>query len=144
MGLTFYSFRFMVMLGMLMFLLSLTAVWISKRDRLESNPLFLKVMVAAIALPYIVVQLGWIVAEVGRQPWIVQGVLRTADAVTPMPGLIVPFLLFTVLYVFLGVIVAYLLMRQFAVAPTQTGTFRRPTPPAGTTPAGATAVAAGD
>lgn len=40
---------------------------------------------------------GWVVTEVGRQPWIVQGVLRTADAVTPMPGPVVPFVLFSLL-----------------------------------------------
>ena len=51
-------------------------------------------------------------SEVGRQPWIVQGWLRTADTVTPMPGLVVPFLLFTLLYVFLGFVVAWLLLRQ--------------------------------
>ena len=55
--------------------------------------------------------------EVGRQPWIIYGVLRTADAVTPMPGLIVPFLLFTLLYLFLGVVVAWLLYRQIVREP---------------------------
>jgi cytochrome d ubiquinol oxidase subunit I len=49
------------------------------------------------------------VTEVGRQPWVIYGVMRTADAVTPMPGLIVPFLLITALYCFLGVVVAWLL-----------------------------------
>jgi cytochrome d ubiquinol oxidase subunit I len=54
---------------------------------------------------------------VGRQPWIVYGVLRTADAVTPMPGLVVPFVLFTLLYCFLGVIVVWLLYRQIIRSP---------------------------
>jgi cytochrome d ubiquinol oxidase subunit I len=57
---------------------------------------------------------------VGRQPWIVYGVLRTADAVTPMPGLIVPFLLFTLLYCFLGVVVVWLLYRQIIRSPKST------------------------
>jgi cytochrome d ubiquinol oxidase subunit I len=52
------------------------------------------------------------VTEVGRQPWIIQGFMRTADAVTPMPGLVIPFTIFTVLYCFLGVIVAWLLWAQ--------------------------------
>ena len=55
---------------------------------------------------------GWVVTEVGRQPWVIQGVMRTADAVTPMPGLIVPFIGFTVLYLCLGAAVAWLLYRQ--------------------------------
>jgi len=58
------------------------------------------------------------VTEVGRQPWVIHGVLRTADAVTPMPGLVVPFLAFTLLYCFLGVIVAWLLYLQVIKSPT--------------------------
>jgi cytochrome d ubiquinol oxidase subunit I len=52
------------------------------------------------------------VTEVGRQPWIIRGVMRTADAVTPMPGLVVPFVTFTLLYLVLGVVVLALLKRQ--------------------------------
>jgi len=52
---------------------------------------------------------GWIVTEVGRQPWVVQGLMRTSDAVTPMPWLAVPMLLFTFLYVGLGAIVVALI-----------------------------------
>ena len=50
--------------------------------------------------------------EVGRQPWIVQGVMRTADAVSPMPGLVVPFIAFTLLYIGLAITVVFLLRRQ--------------------------------
>ena len=76
----------------------------------------------ALAAPmgFIAVEAGWFVTEVGRQPWIVYGVLRTADAVTPMPGLTVPFLLFTALYCFLGVIVSWLLYRQIIRSPKAT------------------------
>ncbi len=55
--------------------------------------------------------------ELGRQPWVIYGVLRTRDAVTPMPGLVVPFVVFTALYCFLGVIVAWLLYRQILHSP---------------------------
>jgi len=57
------------------------------------------------------------VTEVGRQPWIVYGIVRTADSVTSMPNLIFPFLLFTTLYVFLGVIVLALLRRHVFASP---------------------------
>jgi len=57
------------------------------------------------------------VTELGRQPWVIYGVLKTADAVTPMPGLIVPFLTFTLLYCFLGVIVVWLLYRHILRSP---------------------------
>ena len=63
-------------------------------------------------LGLIAVEAGWVVTEVGRQPWIIQGQMRTAEAVTPMPQLIGPFLLFTCLYAFLGVMVVILLRNQ--------------------------------
>jgi len=111
-GITFFSFRFMVILGMLMLALSLVSVYLAARDRLESSPGFLKVMVAAIGLPYITVQLGWIVAEVGRQPWIVYGMLKTSDAVSKSitPGqVLISFIAFTLLYTALGIVDVYLL-----------------------------------
>jgi cytochrome d ubiquinol oxidase subunit I len=61
----------------------------------------------AIVAPFgfIATEAGWTVTEVGRQPWVLQGILRTADAVTPMPGLVVPMIVFTVLYTLLAAIV---------------------------------------
>ncbi|MEQ1353931.1 MAG: cytochrome ubiquinol oxidase subunit I, partial [Candidatus Acidiferrum sp.] len=72
----------------------------------------LKLLVAASPLGFLALEAGWIVTEVGRQPWIVYNVLRTSEAVTPMHGMIVPFASFTALYVFLGIVVAVLLIRQ--------------------------------
>jgi cytochrome bd ubiquinol oxidase subunit I len=66
----------------------------------------------ATPLGFIAIEAGWTVTEVGRQPWIIQGFVRTADAVTPMPGLVVPFLVFTALYVGLAISVVFLLYRQ--------------------------------
>ena len=53
------------------------------------------------------------VTEAGRQPWIIDGVMRTREAITPMPGLAVPFVLFTAVYIFLAIVVVFLLRRQF-------------------------------
>ena len=61
------------------------------------------------------------VTELGRQPWIIHGVMRTADAVTPMPGLVVPFTFFTLLYCLLTVAVVWLMYRQIAKSPTRRG-----------------------
>lgn len=111
---TFASFRLMVGLGMLFILLALLAYFYSRRDRLESVPWFLRVMLYAIPLPYIATQLGWIAAEVGRQPWIVYGVLRTEDAVSgaiTVPQVWGSLIGFTFLYGFLGVVDIYLLAR---------------------------------
>ncbi len=70
---------------------------------------FLTLAMAAGPLGLIALEAGWSVTELGRQPWILHGILRTADAVTPMPGLIVPFTAFTCLYLVLGAVVAFLL-----------------------------------
>jgi cytochrome d ubiquinol oxidase subunit I len=76
-------------------------------------------LVAAAPLGLIAVEAGWVVTEVGRQPWIIYGVMRTADAVTPMPGLTVTFALYTTLYLFLGATVVFLIWRQVMQSPTQ-------------------------
>lgn len=78
---------------------------------------FLRSLILAAPLGFIAIETGWVVTEVGRQPWIIQGVMRTAEAVTPMPGLIIPFITFTILYIFLAIITAWLLFRQVAASP---------------------------
>ena len=78
----FLSFRIMVGLGGLLLLLSFTGWILARKDKLEARPLLLRIFLYAIPLPYIAIELGWIVAEIGRQPWIVQGLMRTSDAVS--------------------------------------------------------------
>lgn len=82
--LTFLSFRGMVALGTFFPLICIFA-WF-KRKRLLENPLLLKVMLFSIPLPYIAIELGWVLAEVGRQPWIVYGLMKTSDAASPIHG----------------------------------------------------------
>ena len=64
-------------------------------------------------LGFVAIEAGWIVTEAGRQPWIIYGVMRTEDAVTPMRWIAAPFAVFTALYLFLAVMVVVLLRRQF-------------------------------
>ncbi|HNC13990.1 MAG TPA: cytochrome ubiquinol oxidase subunit I, partial [Cyclobacteriaceae bacterium] len=78
---------------------------------------FLRLFVVAIPLGFIAVEAGWVVTEVGRQPWIIYNVLRTADAVTPMPGIVYSFYMFTVIYLSLTAVVIYLLRRQIQMVP---------------------------
>jgi cytochrome bd ubiquinol oxidase subunit I len=80
--LTAYSFKGMVVLGM--YFILITVIGFFLKDRLTESPWFLKLMIISIPLPYIANQLGWIVAEVGRQPWIVYGLMKTSDAVSPI------------------------------------------------------------
>jgi len=116
------AFDVMVASGVAMLALAAWAGWLAWRRRgLPDDPWLLRALVVAGPLGFAGIEAGWIVTEVGRQPWIVYGVLRTADAVTPMPGLVVPFALFTVVYLFLAAIVVVLLRRQFReTAPART------------------------
>ena len=105
-----FAFQTMVALGSTMALVALWVAWAVWRQRdLPANRRLLGALVVVAPFGFIATEAGWIVTEVGRQPWIVQGVMRTADAVTPMPGLIVPMLFFTLLYVALGAMVVVLM-----------------------------------
>jgi len=120
---THLAFQTMVGLGSLSALVAAWALWAlvqSARARragrpgpgLAGRPRLLLALGIMAPAGFVAIEAGWVVTEVGRQPWIVQGVLRTAHAVTPMPGLVVPFLAFTLLYVFLAAVVVWLLRRQ--------------------------------
>jgi len=111
---TFLSFRLMVGLGTFMVLASLLGFVLSRWGKLEDRTLFLKIMLLAIPVPYIATELGWVVAEVGRQPWIVYGIMKTSDAVSrsiSVAQVIGSLAGFTLLYGGLGVIDIYLLAK---------------------------------
>jgi cytochrome d ubiquinol oxidase subunit I len=88
-----------------------------RRQGLPDQRWFLRLLVACGPLGFIALEAGWTVTEVGRQPWIVRGVMRTADAVTPMPHLAIPLTIFTLLYLFLAFVVVYMLHRQVFASP---------------------------
>jgi cytochrome bd ubiquinol oxidase subunit I len=79
----FFSFRLMVGLGVLMLALTVAGLVLWRRGRLASAPLFQRLCVLAAPLGFVAVLAGWVTTEVGRQPWVVYGLLRTRDAVTP-------------------------------------------------------------
>jgi len=109
--LSFLSFRIMVGLGFLFPLLAIIG-WL-KRNKLESSPLYLKAMIFAIPLPYIALQAGWMLAEVGRQPWIVYGLMKTSDAVSPIAvsQVATSFFAFVAVYTLLGISAFYLIIK---------------------------------
>ncbi|HOF06191.1 MAG TPA: cytochrome ubiquinol oxidase subunit I [Syntrophales bacterium] len=117
---TYVGFRLMVGLGGLFILLSALAAFLSWKDLLERYPLFLKVLLLALPLPYLAGELGWIVAEVGRQPWIVYGVLKTSAAasrgVSALQA-VVSLAGFMILYGFLGAVNFYLLAKYARKGP---------------------------
>jgi len=109
-----WAFDLMVAAGFAMLAVAAWAGWIRLRRRpWPDDRRLLRAVVVAGPLGFIAIEAGWVVTEVGRQPWIIYGVMRTSEAVTPMPGLVVPFVTFTIVYVFLSVILVYLLRRQF-------------------------------
>jgi cytochrome d ubiquinol oxidase subunit I len=116
---THIAFQIMVGLGMFMFGISiLYFIILWKKRRFENNRWLLKLFAFATPLGFMAVEAGWTVTEVGRQPWILHGILRTRDAVTPMPGIQYTFYLFTAIYVSLSMIVILLLYRQIKMVPT--------------------------
>lgn len=80
---TFWSFRIMVGAGSLMILLALYGFYLSMKDRLLQHRRLLKAMIFAISLPYLANTMGWIMTEIGRQPWAVFGLLKTSDSLSP-------------------------------------------------------------
>ena len=115
--LSFLSFRLMVALGGLFILLAAWA-WL-KRGDLASSPLLTRLLVWLVPLPYIGIMAGWMLAEVGRQPWIVYGLMRTSDAVSPVPASSVglSLLAFIVIYTALGILDVYLLIKYARKGP---------------------------
>ena len=115
--LTFLSFRGMVALGSYFVLMMIIGVW--RRNQLLESPWYLKLMLYSIPLPYIAIQLGWIVAEVGRQPWIVYGIMKTSDAVSPIATSQVgtSLVAFVLVYALLGAVGYYLIFKYARKGP---------------------------
>ena len=117
----FLSFRTMVGLGVLMGLLALASLWFSHGKRsIENYRWLLSILVWAIPLPYIAIQLGWVLAELGRQPWIVYGVLKTADAVSktvPAAHVWISLIGFVLMYSALGAVDIWLLFKYARKGP---------------------------
>jgi len=122
----------MVGSGMVMLALALWAGWLWWRTRrLPDHQWLLWALVFAGPLGFIAIEAGWVVTEVGRQPWIIYGVMRTAEAVTPIPGLVVPFVTFTLLYLVLSIVLVFLLRRQFLETATPADLETVTAPPSG-------------
>lgn len=105
----FWAFRIMVCLGILFGLVALISCFQIKADM--PNKLLLKILNICVPLPYITIALGWLVAEMGRQPWIVYNLMRTSDGASQVPSgnVLVSLIAFIVVYSVLGVIDIYLL-----------------------------------
>ena len=113
---TYWSIRVMAYLGVLMFLVAAVGAWLYRKRRLEKARWYLCTAIVATAFPFIAATAGWLLTEMGRQPWIVQGLLKTSQAHSPNIGsttIGVSLGVFVALYVLLGV-VDFVLMRRYA------------------------------
>jgi cytochrome d ubiquinol oxidase subunit I len=111
---SFWSFRIMVTLAFLFVLLAFVSVVFSYKGWLEKNRWFLWIMSFAIVLPYVACELGWVLAELGRQPWIVYGLLRTRDAVSRSispSDIFISLIAFILLYASLAVVDVFLIVK---------------------------------
>ena len=114
---TSFAFKGMVGLGFYFILATILGWW--KRNRLVDSPKYLKLMLLSIPLPYMACELGWIVAEVGRQPWIVYGLMKTSDAVSPIATsqVLTTLIGFVLVYGLLGVTGFYLIAKNALKSP---------------------------
>jgi len=132
----FFAFRVMVGCGLVMLLIAWLGTWLSFKGRLERNRLLLWCTFLSFPLPWIAILTGWFAAEVGRQPWTVYGVLRTADAVTPFlttRAATISLVVFCAVYTFIfafGVFYIYRLLRagpvDHLILPSTDATPKRP------------------
>ena len=112
-AITHYAFQIMIGFGMIMMFIAIIYL-IGKffKTRWLDQRWFLKLFVIATPFGYIALEAGWTVTEVGRQPWIIYGIMRTVDAVTPMPGIQYSFYMFTLVFISLTAILVFLMNRQ--------------------------------
>ena len=108
-----YAFQIMVSLGGLMMVAGILFFFINwKKKKWMDKRLFWKVFALLSPAGFIALEAGWIVTEVGRQPWIIHKIMRTKDAVTPMPGIVYSFYMYVLVYTILTVAVTWLMVRQ--------------------------------
>ena len=102
MGMVFYGFRIMYGIGILMFAIASVSLWLRWRGTLFTTPWFLRLLVAMTPSGIIATLGGWYLAETGRQPWVIFGLLKTVDAVSPVPAktLLITLIAFIILYAF--------------------------------------------
>lgn len=110
-----YAFQTMVGIGGILMLAGLLYFISLKKKRWLNNNKYWILFVLLAPLGFIALEAGWIVTEVGRQPWIIHKIMRTKDAVTPMPGIVFSFYTYIVVYLSLSIAVTWLMIRQIKV-----------------------------
>jgi cytochrome d ubiquinol oxidase subunit I len=126
----FWSFRIMVACGIYFIALFAWSFWLASQRRLDSSRRYLKIALWSLPLPWLAIELGWIVAEYGRQPWAIEGVLPTALGVSSVSSGQVLFSIsgFVVFYTALAVIDAMLMTKYVRRGPDGLGLWPVPVP----------------
>ncbi|WP_442602315.1 cytochrome ubiquinol oxidase subunit I [Paenibacillus sp. KN14-4R] len=118
---TFWSFRIMIVAGCAMILLSMYGAYLAWRKKLDqNNNWYWRLMIWSISLPFIGNTAGWIMTEIGRQPWTVFGLMKTADSISPnvsAGSMLFSFIAFTLIYTVLGIVLVYLFLREIKKGP---------------------------
>lgn len=118
---TFWSFRIMVAAGTLMILLGMYGVYLAVRKKLgQGNRVFMRLMIFSIFLPHIANASGWIMTEIGRQPWTVFGLMRTEDSISPSVTageVLFSLIAFSAIYTVLAIVMVYLFLRVIKQGP---------------------------
>lgn len=137
-ALTFWSFRIMVGLGIYMIALALAGVYLAWKKQLAESPRYLKLLLYSIPIPYVATNLGWMVAEVGRQPWTVYGLMRTAESVSPVPAssVLISLVAVAVIYSILVALDIYFLIKTAKQGPDALAEGHRVAPAPVAAPAG--------
>jgi cytochrome bd ubiquinol oxidase subunit I len=126
----YWCFRVMVGLGLFFIALFATGFYLASRHRFRENRWYLRIALCSLPLPWLAAELGWIVAEYGRQPWAIDGVLPTFLGASPLPAssVILSLAGFVVFYSALAVVDVFLLLRMIRRGPEGLGYW--PVPPA--------------
>jgi cytochrome d ubiquinol oxidase subunit I len=119
----FASYHIMILLGMVFIGVSVIGIWLFARRRIHETRWYLKLLLFLIPLPYIANETGWVAAEVGRQPWAVYKVLKTADAVSitvPAGNILFSLILFIVVYALIAAVGIPIILRLIKKGPEET------------------------
>ncbi len=110
----YWSMRVMAYLGALVLLFGLWGAWLVHRKKLERSKWFLRIAVWAVISPFLMNTAGWLLTESGRQPWIVQGLMKTVNGVSPSVSstdIWISLIVFVLIYIALGIADAYLMIK---------------------------------
>ena len=115
----FFTFRIMVGIGTLLLMVALSGIWLLYRKRLYHSKRYLKLCIACAPLGFIATIMGWLTAEIGRQPWVVYGLMKTKDAVSQVPAhhVLISLILFIIVYGFIFGFYLYYLFKLIRKGP---------------------------